>query len=468
LRGVAVSRKLKGPQPPQEDMQPKTGSLKRVLGLGFGLAMAFGGTVGVGILRLPATLAAALGDAHLIILFWIFGGVYALLGAMAVSELIAMDPKAGGFYVFARRAFGSGPGFAIAWCDWFNMVCTLAYASLTAADFFATLVPGAAHWQRLIAIGVVVTFTALHWVGIRLSDLLTRCISTLVGIMLLTLVVACFFAPAAPAMTLPSATAAVSLPLFSFAMLSVVITALRSVFVSYDGWYSPIYAAEESTDPGHNLPRAIIGGTVLLAAIYVLINVAIVRVLPMEALAASPLPAADAARIVLPRGGAELVTIISLATVLSLLNATLLMPPRILFGMARDGLFTAKAALVSAGGTPRVALGITSGVACVLILSGTFDEIVGAAAVLFLLCYLSAYVALIVLRRREPQAERPYRAPGFPYTTAVVLLGCTLLFIGTWVDDPRSGLMAFVLLALSSPLFLWIKRRRAIAATVER
>jgi amino acid transporter len=303
--------------------------LTRILGLGFGLAIVFGGTVGVGILRLPGTLAAALGDSRLIILFWVLGGVYALLGAVAVAELAAMLPEAGGFYVYARRAFGNGPGFVVGWSDWVNQVAAIAYAALTASVFLGTLWPATAGAPRAVAIAVIGVFTALHWAGLRIGSTITNIISLTVGLMLMVLVGGCYLSPPAAASSLPpSLASAVSLPLMSLGMLAAVVTALRSVFVTYDGWYSPIYLAEESTQPALTLPRAIIGGTLLVAAIYVTINLAILRVLPLPVLAASSLPAADAARLVLPRGGVLLVTVISLMTVLSLVNATLLMTPR--------------------------------------------------------------------------------------------------------------------------------------------
>ena len=245
-------------------------------------------------------------------------------------------------------------------------------------------------------------------------------------------------------------------------MLAAVVTALRSVFVTYDGWYSPIYMAEESTQPTLTMPRAIIGGTVLIAVLYVLVNMAMLRVLPLPVLAASALPAADAARVILPRGGAELVTVISLLTVLSLINATLLMTPRILLAIGRDGFFTKKAALVSAGGTPRVALGVTSAAAAGLLMSGTFEQIVAIAAVLFLLNYVSAYTALIVLRRREPALPRPYRAFGFPFTTVIVLIGCVLLWVAAIVEDQRSAWFASLLLLACAPVYAWLARRRRL------
>src|SRR5258707_10508066 len=208
------------------------------------------------------------------------------------------------------------------------------------------------------------------------------------------------------------------------------------------------------------MPRAVIGGTVLVGAMYVIINVAMLRVLPLPVLAASQLPAADAARVILPRGGAELVTVISLMTVLSLINAIMLMTPRILLAIGRDGFFTQKAAHVSAGGTPRGGLAITSLGAATLIMSGTFEEIVAVAAVLFLLIYISTYCALIVLRRKEPATPRPYRAFGYPFTTIIVLTGCVALWIAAVMEDRRSGIFAALLLIACAPVYAWICRRR--------
>ena len=433
--------------------------LRRILGLGFGLAMVFGGTVGVGILRLPGTLAAALGDSHAILLFWMLGGLYALLGAVSVSELAAMLPQAGGFYVYARRAFGSGTGFLVGWSDWLNQTASLAYVSMTASAFLGALWLPAAQYARSGAVLIVVGLTAVQWAGLRIGSAVTRFISVTIGLMMLILIAACFRAPALSSGA-PIPMSAAELPLFSMAMAAAVVTALRAVLVTYDGWYSPIYLAEESTDPARTMPRAIIGGTLVLTVLYVSINAAVLRVVPLSVLTGSQLPAADAARVVLPRGGAVLVTVISMLTVLSLVNAILLMTPRILLAIGRDGLFTEKAVAVSAGGTPRVALGISSAAAIGLILTGTFEQIVALATVLFLLTYIAVYAAVFVLRRREPDLPRPYRAFGFPYTTGIVLLGCVLVLIAAVMENPRSGATAALLLAACVPVYRWIARRR--------
>jgi APA family basic amino acid/polyamine antiporter len=441
----------------------RTRPLLRILGLGFGLAMAFGGTVGVGILRLPGTVAAALGDSRLIALFWVLGGLYALLGAVAVAELATMFPAAGGFYVYARRAFGNGPGFVVGWSDWVCGAASIAYAAITATTFLGVLWPATTVHPQLIAVAIVAAFTGLQWMGLRIGRALAGLISIAVGLMMLVLIVACLLAaPAAATIAPPPAMSAASVPLLSMAMFAALVAALRPVLVSFDGWYAPIYFAEENTHPARTLPRAIVGGTLLVAGLYLVINLAFLRVLPLPVLAASELPAADAARVVLPHGGAVLVTLIALVTVLSLVNATLLMTPRVLFAIGRAGFFTQKATLVSAGGTPRVALGVTSLTAALLILSGSFEQLIALAAVLFLLNYLSAYAAVFVLRRRQPSASRPYRALGFPVTTAVVLVGSVLFLISAIVDDPRSGLTAALLIGACWPVYSWLARHRAV------
>jgi APA family basic amino acid/polyamine antiporter len=423
--------------------------------------MVFGGTVGAGILRLPGTLAAALGNSHTILFFWALGGAYALLGAVSVSELAAMMPKAGGFYVYARRAFGEPIGFLVGWSDWFNQTASLAYVSMTATAFLGALWPSAVPYSKVGAVLIIIGLTALQWVGLRSGGAATRIISVTIGLMMSVLIIACFMAPSAPSGP-PIPMSAAVLPTFSVAMVAVAVMAARNVMVTYDGWYSAIYMAEESTDPARTLPRAIIGGTVVLTVLYVLINAAVLRVLPLATLAASQLPAADAARIALPRGGETLVTLIALLTVLSLVNATLLIAPRIMLAIGRDGLFTAKATAVSAGGTPRVALAITSAATIALILTGTFEQIVALAAVLFLLTYIASYAAVFVLRWREPDAPRPYRTFGFPFTTGIVLLGCILLLIAAVMEDPHSAVVAAILLAICVPAYRWLARRRKL------
>jgi APA family basic amino acid/polyamine antiporter len=443
-----------------------TATLHRILGVGFGLALAFGCTIGVGILRLPGVVAAALGDRTLIMMFWSLGALYALMGAVAVTELAAMIPETGGFRVYARRAYGEGVGFAIGWCDWLNNVCGVAYASMTAVTFLGVLWPPvSAVNPSALAVAILALFTAVHWIGLRLGSSLTEIISVVIAVLLMTLVVCCLFvAPAASAATAPLRNSAAALPWLSTGMILTVVPALRAILTAFDGWYSPIYMAEENKQPVQTLPRAIIGGTLLIATLYLLINWAFVRVLPMPVLAASKLPAADAARLVFPHGGAELVTMISLLTILSLLNSVLLVAPRILYAIGRDGLLTRRATVVSDGGTPRVALVLTSLMVVAVILSGSFEQVVAMYAVLFLVTYASTFLAVFVLRYREPTAARPFKAVGYPFSTAIVLIGSVAFLIAAVVEDLRSGVLAGVFLGACIPVYLRLARGRRLRA----
>ncbi len=439
-------------------------ALNRILGLGFSFALAFGGTLGTGILRLPGTVAAALGDPTLILLVWILGGLYATVGAITLSELAAMSPSAGGFYVYARRAFGPGVGFLVGWNDWMLNCLALATSATAAADIAGTLYPPFADHTQLVAAFEIATLMSLHWIGVRVGGGLQGIFSATVGLLLVALALGSFTLPGASSAASSVPALATSQTLVSLGMFAAFAIALRTVIFTYDGWYSSIYLAEETVDAARALPRAIIGNTLLLTALFVLINAAFVYALPIPVLAASKLPAADVARELFPQFGSVFVTALSLLILWGLGNALLLTGPRVLYALGRDGLLTAKTTSVGAGGTPRVALGITAGAAIALIFSGTLAQLVAVTAVVFLLNYLSAYVAIFVLRLTEADAPRPFRAWGYPVTPAIALLGTLVFLVGGVIDDPASGFFAASLVALSAPCYWWASRKLSARA----
>ncbi len=432
------------------------GTLSRILGFGFSIALAFGNTIGVGILRLPGEVVGALGDARATLIAWVIGGAYALLGAISVAELAAMMPTAGGFYVYSRRAFGSAVGFVIGWNDWLLNCITVAYAAYTAADFLGKLQPACIGHEQAVALVIVAGFTGIHWIGLRVGSGLQNSISIVVGLLLVSLAIAGFVATptaAAVAAVAPSVS-----PVFTIGIVAV---ALRNVIVTYDGWYAAIYMAEETVDASRNVPRAMIVCAVLVTALYVLINAGFLHALSVPALAASTLPAADVAQMIVPHGGATFVTFVALLTVLSLVNATFLGTPRILYALGRDGLVPARVTAVKQGGTPHVALCATAVVAALMIWSGSLKFLIAVAAVLFVLNYLSAYIAVFTLRRTEPATMRPFRVVGYPITTALVLVGSVAFLCATVSDDWVSTGVALGLIASAVPIYLWSRRRRA-------
>jgi APA family basic amino acid/polyamine antiporter len=422
--------------------RPPIGHLRRLLGLGFGLAVIVGSTIGVGILRTPGLVAGHLHSGTAILVAWLVGGVYTLLGAVCLAELGTMVPRAGGYYVYARRGFGDWVGFSVGWTDWLTYCTVLAYVSIGLAEFGGVLVPALAGWVRPVAIVALLLMVALQWAGVKVSARFQEWTTAVKFLAFLALGVAAFTMGPKAVARAPAAGESLGLT-FAGCILG-----LQAVVIAYGGWQSALYFTEEDRDPGRNLPRAMIGGLAAVVGVYLLVNLALLAVMPIADLARSTLPAADAAGIVAGDRGKQLITVLSVLSLLPLLNAILLVGSRILFAMGRDGLVSRRTAAVNAGGTPGVATLVTTGVALLLIASGTFKDLIALASVFLAANYAVCCLALIVLRRREPGTARPFRAWGYPWSAAIVVAGAVVFLIGMLVNDPQSALKALGLLAL--------------------
>jgi APA family basic amino acid/polyamine antiporter len=421
-------------------MASKTsGQLRRVLGLGFGLAVSVGGTIGVGILRTPGLVAEQLHAPWAILFLWITGGLYTLLGASCLTELGVMLPQAGGYYVYARRAFGTWTGFAVGWTDWLMYCSILAYVSIAIAEFVAVLGLVANGAVRYLAVSILVAVVVLQWLGIRISSQFQEWTTSLKCVAFLILVAMCLLVP-----TRGHSVSGV-VPSMSFSGL---IIALQAIVITYGGWQSPLYFMEEDRDPARDLPRTMIGGVLSVIGIYLLVNIALLKVLSVPELSSATLPAADAAQLIAGAHGGDLITILSVVSLIPLLNAVMMMGTRVIFAMGRDRLFWSRTSTVNAGGTPVAATLLTTATAVGLIVSGTFQRLVAMTSFFLAANYCLACLALIVLRRREPELRRPYRAWGYPWSVWVVMVGGIIFLIAMLVGDPLNGLAALALLGV--------------------
>jgi len=414
--------------------------LIRILGVGFGLAVIVGSTLGIGILRTPGLVAGQLPNHTAILTVWIVGGLYTLVGAICLAELGTMLPEAGGYYVYARRAFGNTAGFAVGWSDWLTYCAVLGYVSIAIGEFTALLLPSLAGHERAIAILSLSALAALQLAGLRVSSRFQEITTVVKCAAFLTVVVAAMvFAPGIPAGsgTAPQAST-----------LSGLIAALQAVVITYGGWQSALYFSEEDRDPNRNLPRAMIGGVAAVIVVYLLVNLALLSVLPLGDLARSTLPAADAAQILLGGRGREIITILSIISLPPMLKAILMIGTRILFAMGRDGMLWRRAASVTDRGTPAAAMLATTLVALALIATGTFQRLVAVVAFFLAANYVVCCLALIVLRRREPARARPFRAWGYPWTAGILLAGAAAFLVGAAVGDTVNAGGALALLAL--------------------
>ena len=437
-------------------VQPESvpnGKLLRILGVGFGIAVGVGSTIGVGILRNPSGVAAQIASPSMIMVVWLLGGLYCLLSANYLAELATMIPQAGGFYVYGERAFGRYGGFVVGWSDWLNNSLGVSFISVVFGEYASRLfAPQLAGGRIIFSIAIIIAISMLNLVGVRSGSETQKITSCLKAGALLGFVIACFVFGGHhnQGQTAPIAASA---PRGLSASIVAFVLALQLVLGTYDGWYSAIYFSEEDTNPTTNLPRSMFAGIALVIAIYILVNLALLNVLPLSQLATSKFAAGDAMDAIFGSQSGQLVTIMALLSLIGIINAILMTGPRIMFALGRAGLFTKNAARVNNGGTPVVALLITSGTAIVLSSIGTFELLLAIGQFFMVVITILLIVSLFILRRREPELARPFRTWGYPVAPLLMLGLALLLFFGYILSNPYPSLYALILLALSYPLF---------------
>ena len=433
------------------------GGLLNVLGPSFGVAVVVGGAIGVGILKQPGAVAKSLPDPTLFLAAWLVGGIYVLLGAVSVAELAAMMPRSGAWYVYTRRALGEYVGFVTGWGHWLGLCSGAAYIYLLLASYVVDFVPQFKGFELAIAVCTTIGLAMIHWDNVRSAGKIQEVTTLVKGVAFLALVAA-FFALGQSHTAEASAT---PLPT-GWLFLGAGVLAFQAILQTYDGWEGAIYFGEEVRDPGRNLPRSLILGTLVIIAIYLLVNASLLFVLPIDRIAGHSMAVALAAETVFDSAnGGRIVFALATLSILVACNAGTLQTPRVLFAMSRDRLFFPQATRVNAGGTPTVALALTTAAIVAFLVTGTIEVLLGVLAFFLVANYSLVFVALFVLRWNEPNAPRPFRAWGYPITPGLALLG-SLIYLGSsiWVD-PRNSLYAVGLLAASVPVYFLVRWARS-------
>lgn len=436
-------------------------SLLKILGVAFGLAIIVGNTIGSGILRTPGDVAAALPSPAWFLGVWVAGAVYALFGALTMAELAVMLPKSGGQYVYARRALGEYAGFAIGWTDWISCAAAVAAGSIALGELAGSLAPSLASHETAIAVAVSLAFTGVHWIGVRAGDLTQQVLSAIKVVALLAVAAACFAAPGA-------SNAGDAAPVFpsGFVVMSALVLAFQNVLYTYDGWNGVVYFGGEMRDPGRQIPRAMAWGVLAVAAVYLSLNAAFLHSLGIAHLAGEKFAASAAALAVFGPTGARIVNAVMVVSILGNVNAVIMQASRVPYAMAEDGLLPRATARVNKGGTPDVSLAISALIVLALILSGTFETVIALAAFYYVMQYAVSFTSLFVLRRREPELARPYRAWGYPWIPALVLLGAVAFIVGSFFGDRVNSIRAVVVIIASYPVYLLAKRFMRVDAAV--
>jgi basic amino acid/polyamine antiporter, APA family len=428
--------------------------LLRVVGLAFGIAVVVGDTVGVGIMRTTGPTAGRLGRPVLIYLVWLGVGIFVLMVANTLAELATAIPKAGGPYVYVRRAFGDFLGFVSGWGSAAVQIFAVGYLAIASSEFLAEVWPALAGRETLVATAMIVLFAGLNSFGLHASSTAQQLLSLLKVLMLAALVVAAFTYSGAPSH--PAQAAAVPAPGVGFVA---VVVSMQTVLEVYDGFYSACFFSEETTDPDRTLPRALLYGTLLVIVIYLAVNAALLHLMSPVELGTSKLAAADALARVYGPPARKVIALIALVASLGVLNVSILLAPRILYSMSRDQLFVSSGSYVTRQGVPFASMWLSAGAAIVIANLGGFDTLYTATSFLSACVFLLCCGALFVLRWREPALRRPYLAFGYPWVPGIALTTAAVLLIVFILGNTRPSLLAMAVVAVTYPVFRLVQRR---------
>jgi len=434
--------------------------MPRSVGLLNAVAVSIGITIGSGIFRVPATVAGLLHDPGSVILCWLLGGVMALCGALTFAELAASLPRSGGMFAYILEAFGPVPAFLFGWAE-LTVVRAAALGAIATifAEYLGYFLPLTAGEVREVAALTIIVVGLLNYLGVRraaavLSVTTYAKYGAVVALGLL-------------ALSARGASVAHFTPLWSGAVsLSLVATALVPVMWTYDGWADVAMIGGEISDPQKTLPRALIAGSVSVALVYLLVNLAFIYVLPLPEMAGSKLIATTVAtRIPLLEGiGTGLIAGLVMLATFSGLNASMMVGARIFYAMGDRGLlFRAVARVSPRFDTPSVAIVICTALGVVYVLENDFAQLADKFILGIWPFYALSVAAVFVLRRRRPELPRPYRVWGFPVVPALFLLASAGMVANALATDPVNTGVTLLIIAVGLPVY-WLRGRVARAS----
>ena len=431
--------------------------LKRELSFVDATMLVVSSVIGVGIFLTPGTIAEALPAPGWILAVWVAGGVLSLAGALANAELGAMYPHAGGDYVYLREAYHPVAGFLAGWLSFFviyaGTVATLAVGFAEGLALFVPLTPAA---RTAAAVAITLLTSAINYVGVRTGARVNNATAVVKVVALLGLVL---LGPALGGGDLanlrPFVPAAQAVPWAAVGL------ALSPVLFSYLGWNASVYVASEIRDPHRNIPRSLFVGLGLCTLIYLAVNLAYLYALPIAQLRGNARVGEAATTVFFGGAGGSIGALLILASILSCLNATILVGPRIAYAMALDRLFFAGVDRVHvAYQTPHIAILAQAGTAVALIVVlQSFPSVLDYTTFAIVLATMADTTALYALRRRQPDRPRPYRAWGYPLVPALYLFANAGIAVALLHGRPRECAIALAVAASGLPFYAWFSRR---------
>jgi APA family basic amino acid/polyamine antiporter len=437
-------------------VETRTGQLSRVLGFRDLVVLVIGTVIGSGIFLVPGAILRQVGNSvPLATAVWFAGGLLSLLGALTYGELSAMKPQAAGLYVYIRECFGPFLAFLFGWTLFF-VISSGSVASLAVAfsNYFAEFVPLNPWTARLVSIAVIAVIAVVNALGTResanLQNVTTAIKVTAIVLMSLALLWLGKSFSAAPALHDLRASGYASG--FGLAMIS--------VLWAYEGWQYATYSAGEAIDPQRNFPLAFFAGSAALIAVYLFAHFGYLAALGPSGVAASDRVAAAAVSLTIGPTAAKLVALTILVSIFSAANAIVLTASRVYYAMAADGLFFKRLAEVHPRfGTPAFAVIASSVWSAILAGTGTFEQLLTYVVFIGWIFYALAAFSLFVYRRREPEAKRPYRVPGYPVAPALFIIAAVCLVIDTVLTQPKRAATGIGIVLLGGPAYAIWRRK---------
>ena len=440
------------PLPTRLDSDP-AGRLPRRLGPWSTGAVTVGIMIGSGVFRVPAAAAAQSGSAEAMMLAWVVGGLVALAGALALAEVAALFPRAGGMYVYLREAYGPMVAFLFGWVYLVVIPAGAGAIALVFSEYLGRLVPPVAGHVRLVASGLIIGLAAAQYRSVRFGAGIQNVSTAAKVAAILALAAAAFvLGPPGGAWTARETLHPFTAGGFGLAMVT--------VLWAYNGWQDVTCLSGEVIEPQRTLPRALVGGTATVIAVYLLLNAAYLKVLSLSEVAASPLVAADAAVRVVGQAGSSLVAgLVCLATFGSL-NAVLMAIPRVFWAMADDGLFFRSVAAVHPRfRTPHVAIAALATLSVLYLALQSFEQLIEAFILASLPFWGLSVAAVLVLRRTRPELPRPYRTPGYPVVPLCFVAAMAALLVNAFREHPSAAVTTLGAVASGVPLYyIWRPR----------
>jgi APA family basic amino acid/polyamine antiporter len=434
-------------------------TLVRRLGLLSSIGLVIGITIGGGIFRTPAGIATRVPEPMFMLGVWVLGGVIVLCGALAFAELSASMPETGGMYVYLREGWGRPYAFLYGWAQLVLIrAAALGGISSVFGEYFMRVfgLDPVAHpaWADYLAAGAIIFAGVTNIVGVRLGALFAG-LSTITKFGALALLVLASFlwggAAGGSMSHLASTGAGVDAGVFGLALIS--------VMWAYDGFADLTFASGEVTDPQRNLPRAIIIGTVLIIAIYLLANAAYLYVSPIEQMAQSKLIAADTMGAIFGQAGVSFIAVVVMISTFGSLMGSMLASPRIFFAMADDQmLFKPIAKVHPTWQTPYVAIGLATLLGVAMVMTQTFEQLTDTFVLAMWPFYALSVAAIYTLRKSQPNLHRPYKVVGYPYVPAVFIAAALYLVINALISDPLWTSITFGVVLLGLPVYyIWFR-----------